>query len=98
MRVTKYTLPQELSAREQYRILKAEGYPVPSTEPPKDLSDEQILEVIGINHICKVSEAKRMLRKYKGSAWTEWYDRDGSFQDSMEIRLNGRNTGSYGSI
>ena len=44
------------------------------------------------------SEAKRMLRKYKGSAWTEWYDRDGSFQDSMKIRLNGRNTGSYGSI
>ena len=54
--------------------------------------------VIDINHICKVSEAKRMMKKYGGCAWTEWYDRDGSFQDSMEIRLNGRNTGSYGSI
>lgn len=98
MRITRYTLPQTMNAREQYRILKAEGYPVPSTEPPQDMTDEQILEVIDINHICKVSEAKRMLKKYGGSAWTEWYDRDGSYQDCMEIRLNGRNTGSYGSI
>ena len=26
MRITKYMLPQTLTAREQYRILKAEGY------------------------------------------------------------------------
>ena len=95
MRITRYTLPQTMNAREQYRILKAEGYPVPSTEPPQDMTDEQILEVIDINHICKVSEAKRMLKKYGGSAWTEWYDRDGSFQDSMDISLDRANKGSY---
>ena len=98
MRITRYRLPQTMTAREQYRILKAEGYAVPRTEPPQDMTDEQILEIIDIDHICNVREAKRMLKKYGGCAHTEWYDRDGSFQDAMEIRLNGRNAGSYGSI
>ena len=41
MRITYYRLPQELSAREQYRILKAEGY-CNKPEPPQDLTDEEI--------------------------------------------------------
>ena len=95
MRITRYALPQTMNAREQYKVLKAEGFAVPSTEPPQNMTDEQILEVIDINHICKVSEAKRMLKKYGGSAWTEWYDRDGSFQDSTDISLGRANKGSY---
>lgn len=94
MRMTYYSLPQELTAREQYRILKAEGY-CSKSEPPKELTDDEILRVIGVYHICKLREAKRMLKKYGGFACTEWYDRDGSFVDSMEINLDGRNTGSY---
>ena len=97
MRITRYRLPQTMTAREQYRILKAEGY-CNRPEPPKEMTDEEILECMGIDHICNVREAKRMLKKYGGCAFTEWFDRDGSFQDSMEIQLNGRNVGSYGSI
>ena len=47
MRITYYRLPQELSAREQYRILKAEGY-CNKPEPPQDLTDEEILNCMGI--------------------------------------------------
>lgn len=92
MRTSYYRLPQELSAREQYRILKAEGFAVPSTEPPQNMTDEQILEVIDINHICKVSEAKRMLKKYGGCAWTEHYERDGGLFETSEITLTGNNS------
>lgn len=94
MRVTYYTLPQELTAREQYKILKAEGF-CDRPEPPQDLTDEEILNCMGIYHMCKLKEAKRMLKKYGGVAHTEWFDRDGSFQDSMDISLNGTNKGSY---
>lgn len=94
MRITYYSLPQTLSAREQYRILKEEGY-CNKSEPPQDMTDEEILKVMGIYHMCKLREAKRMLKKYGGFAHTEWWDRDGSFQDSTDIDLDGRNKGSY---
>ena len=94
MRITYYSLPQTLSARDQYRILKEEGY-CNKSEPPQDMTDEEILKVMGINHMCKLREAKRMLKKYGGFAHTEWWDRDGSFQDSTDIDLDGRNKGSY---
>lgn len=94
MRITYYTLPQELTAREQYRILKDEGF-CNKPEPPQELTDEEILNCMGIYHMCKLKEAKRMLKKYGGWAHTEWFDRDGSFQDSMDINLNGTNKGSY---
>ena len=97
MRITYYQLPQTLSAREQYKILSAEGY-CNKCEPPKDMSDEAILECMGINHQCSVRECKRMMKKYGGCGFTNWFDRDGSFVDSMEVRVTGRNTGSYGSI
>ena len=94
MRITYYRLPQELSAREQYRILKAEGH-CNKPEPPQDLTDEEILNCMGIYHMCKLKEAKRMMAKYGGTAHTEWYDRDGSFQDSTDISLGRANKGSY---
>jgi hypothetical protein len=94
MRVTYYSLPQSLPAREQYRILKAEGY-CNRPEPPKELTDEQILKDMGVYHMCKLREAKRLLKKYGGYARTEWYDRDGSFVDVSDIDLDGRNSGSY---
>jgi len=97
MRITYYKLPQNLSAREQYRILKAEGF-TSLSEPPQNLTDDEILRVLGINHQCKLSEAKRMIKKYGGSGFTEWFDKDGSFTDSTEVMLNGRNKGSYRSL
>lgn len=97
MRITYYQLPQTLSAREQYRILKAEGY-CDRPEPPQELSDEQILKDMGIYHQCSVRECKRMIKKYGGGGLTQWFDRDGSLVDSMEVRVAGRNRGSYGSI
>ena len=60
-----------------------------------DVSDEEILNCMGIYHMCKLKEAKRMLAKYGGTAHTEWYDRDGSFQDSTDISLDRANKGSY---
>ena len=59
------------------------------------LTDEEILNCMGIYHMCKLKEAKRMMAKYGGTAHTEWYDRDGSFQDSMDISLDRANKGSY---
>lgn len=97
MRITYYRLPQDLPAREQYKILKAEGF-TSLCEPPQDMTDEEILKVLGINHQCKLTEAKRMIKKYGGSGFTEWFDRDGSFTDSTALAVKGRNKGSYGSI
>lgn len=45
------------------------------------------------SELCNVSYAKKMLKKQGGAAWTEHYDRDGSFQESTPITLgNNANT------
>jgi len=80
-----------MPAREQYRILKAEGF-CNLCEPPADLSDEEILECMGINHQCRVSVAKAMLRKYGGGAWTEHYERDGGLFEVTPVNLTGNNS------
>lgn len=42
---------------------------------------------------CSVSVAKKFLKQKGGSAWTEHYDRDGSFQECTPITLgNNANT------
>ena len=39
-----------------------------------------------------VRRAKQLLRKEGGSAWTRFYDRDGSFQETTKIELKKNNT------
>lgn len=41
---------------------------------------------------CSVSFAKKMLKQYGGSAWTEHIDRDGGCFEVTEIKLNGNNS------
>lgn len=91
MRISYYRLPQELTAREQYRILKAEGW-CNRPEPPKELTDEEILECMGINHQCSISTAKAMMKKYGGCGWTEHYERDGGLFEVTPIKLTGNNS------
>lgn len=43
--------------------------------------------------LCSVSIAKKQIKAKGGVAWTEHYDRDGSFQESTPITLgNNANT------
>jgi hypothetical protein len=39
-----------------------------------------------------VTTAKQLLKKEGGSAWIEFYDRDGSFQETTKIELSKNNT------
>lgn len=41
---------------------------------------------------CSVTFAKRMLKQYGGSAWTEHIDRDGSCFEVTEVKLTGNNS------
>lgn len=40
----------------------------------------------------KVSAAKKLIKEYGGSAWTEHIDRDGGCFEVTEIHLNGNNS------
>lgn len=92
MRITYYTFPREMPAREQYKILLQEGFSVPNTEPPEYFNDEAILDCIGADHRCSISEAKAMLKKYGGYAYTEHFERDGGYIGITEIKLKGNNS------
>ena len=92
MRITYYAFPPYMGAREQWKILKKEGFSVPQNEPPADYIREAILDVIGTEHKCSIRTAKAMLKKYGGSAWTAHYERDGGFMETTEITLSGNNS------
>ena len=91
MRLTYYVLPDTLTAREQYEILKKEGF-TQLGDPPPGMDDEQILSVLGCYHRCTVSTAKAMIRKYGGHGFTEHIDRDGTLFETTPIRLDGNNS------
>lgn len=41
---------------------------------------------------CSITEAKRLLRKFGGAAWTEHCERDGSVFEVTNISLKGNNS------
>ena len=41
---------------------------------------------------CCVSSAKKLLKQYGGSAWTEHLERDGGLFEVTEIKLTGNNS------
>lgn len=45
--------------------------------------------------LCSVSEAKKRLKAKGGSAWTEHYDRDGSYQECTPIVLGNNSNTTY---
>lgn len=45
--------------------------------------------------LCSVSYAKKQIRAKGGAAWTEHYDRDGSFQESTSITLGNNADTTY---
>ena len=91
MRITYYSLPQELTGREQYHILKAEGL-CNRPEPPAEMTDEEVLNCLGTSHQMSITTAKKMLRKYGGNAWTEHYERDGGLMETTPVKLTGNNS------
>lgn len=60
---------------------------------PEGISEEVIREHGGETISgCSITTAKKLLRKYGGEAWTEHFDRDGSFFESSPIYLKGNNS------
>ena len=69
--------------------LKGGGVIYPDTIP-----DEHRDKVAGFTHIsgCSISTAKKLLKQYGGTAWTDHFDRDGGFFESSPIVLKGNNS------
>ncbi len=42
--------------------------------------------------LMSITNAKKLLRKQGGVAWTEHYDRDGGLFETSEIKLEGNNS------
>jgi len=61
---------------------------------PDNIPDEYRDMVAGFTDIsgCSISTAKKLLKQYGGSAWTEHFDRDGGFFESSPIVLKGNNS------
>ena len=97
MRVTYYEFPQKMPIREAFMAWKESGL-TDRPDPPAGMTDEEVEACWPRRRICNVRTAKKFLRKYGGHAWTEWFEGDGSFCDTTEIRLEGRNRGSYNRI
>ncbi len=61
---------------------------------PKSIPDDmrEAVDYIEDTVSCCVSWAKKALKQYGGSAWTEHIERDGGCFEVTEIRLTGNNS------
>lgn len=95
MRLNYYRFPEGSDQMVRFRegcavILKSgsEIYPESIPEDKWPLID-RIDDTIGP---LTVTAAKRLLRTYGGSAWTEHYERDGTLFETTDITLTGNNS------
>ena len=51
-----------------------------------------LVDYIGDTVNCTITTAKKMLKQYGGSAWTEHIERDGGLFEVTEIKLTGNNS------
>ena len=95
MRLHYYRFPENSDPMTRFHegcavILKSgsETHPESIPDDKRPLIDhiDDILSGISITH------AKKLLRKYGGSAWTEHIDRDGGCFEVTEINLAGNNS------
>lgn len=94
MRITRYKFPDEMSIREIALATKRdiEGQ-TNILAVPDDVYDE-VLErnFLRVVDYCTITTAKKMLKKYGGTAWTDHFERDGGFFESTPITLKGNNS------
>lgn len=95
MRLHYYRFPENVDQIDRFRegcavILKngSEIWPESIPEDKRPLIDriDDTLSGISITH------AKKLLKEYGGSAWTEHIDRDGGVFEVSEITLEGNNS------
>lgn len=65
-----------------------------STIYPDSIPAEKrlLVDYVGDTISCSVSAAKKLLKQYGGSAWTEHLERDGGCFEVTEIRIAGNNS------
>lgn len=95
MRLHYYRFPEDSDPMDRFNegcavILKsgAEIYPESIPDDKRSLIDHIGDTLGGIS----VTHAKKLLRKYGGSAWTEHLERSGSCFEVTEITLTGNNS------
>lgn len=62
---------------------------------PKETPEQVLIENGADDYViggCSVTTAKKLLKKYGGSAWTEHLERDGGCFEVTEIKLTGNNS------
>lgn len=95
MRLNYYRFPENVDEQVLLEngctIVLKDGYTVHDTHIPPDKREE----VDYIDHVISgisVTQAKMLLKKYGGGAWTDHIDRDGSVFESTPITLGGNNS------
>lgn len=92
MRLTYYRFPDEMPIRACYDawMKDSEDY----APLPPDMTDEEVERDFPRTQLCNVTTAKKYIRKYGGSGFTEHIDRDGGCFEVTPIEVNKRNKGT----
>ena len=97
MRINYYVFPKELTARQRYAAYEEifggnedwNWRRVVANNTPDELVDKWYPSVI---EACSVTTAKKLLRKFGGSAYTQHFERDGGLIGTTQIELKGNNS------
>ncbi len=93
MRITHYQFPESMSIREvalaTKRVLEGQK---DITEVPEDISDESLERNFSRDVDTTVTMAKKMMKLFGGSAYTEHIDRDGGVFEVTPVTLTGNNS------
>lgn len=93
MRITHYQFPETMSIREvalaTKRVLEGQE---DITEVPEDVSDEILERNFSYDVDTTVSMAKKMMKLFGGSAYTQHIDRDGGVFEVTPVTLTGNNS------
>jgi len=93
MRITYYSFPQNMSIRDVAltTIRLIEGR-TDVDSIPESISDEVLKRNYERTIDTTVSNAKKLLKLYGGSAYTAHFDRDGGLFETTPINLKGNNS------
>ena len=89
MRISYYVFPDDMPLRKCYAAwLNVIG----SNKNANDYTDVEIERRFEREQTCKISTAKKLLKKFGGRAFTEHYERDGGLFEVTPIELTGNNS------
>ena len=93
MRITYYNFPNEMSIRDIALITKREIHGREDiTEVPDNVTDE-VLELNFSRSVdVSITTAKKLMKKYGGTACTQHFDRDGGLFETTPVLLKGNNS------